>query len=165
MSEWLWGQVGSGPAPQMTVPMELAQTLRYGENPHQVGRLHSHGLVTQLAMVVCMLLVGVGTPSLPYAILNTIRIRCSFFPRPPHSFSASLLTRLFSYIVYRMWCMTSCPQAAAFYTDQSLREAGAGGVATSVVHWGKEMSYNNYLVRGLGRNGCSVCCVRSMHTH
>jgi phosphoribosylaminoimidazolecarboxamide formyltransferase / IMP cyclohydrolase len=37
-------------------------------------------------------------------------------------------------------------QAAAFYTDASLREAGAGGVATSIVHWGKEMSYNNYLV-------------------
>ena len=36
-------------------------------------------------------------------------------------------------------------QKAAFYKDQSLREAKAGGVATSVVHWGKEMSYNNYL--------------------
>lgn len=39
-------------------------------------------------------------------------------------------------------------QAAAFYTDDSLREAGAGGVATSIVHWGKEMSYNNYLDAG-----------------
>lgn len=38
-------------------------------------------------------------------------------------------------------------QKAAFYKDQSLREASAGGVATSIVHWGKEMSYNNYLVR------------------
>ncbi|GIL75022.1 hypothetical protein Vretifemale_4871 [Volvox reticuliferus] len=37
VSEWLWNQVGSGPAPQMTVPMQLAQTLRYGENPHQGG--------------------------------------------------------------------------------------------------------------------------------
>jgi phosphoribosylaminoimidazolecarboxamide formyltransferase/IMP cyclohydrolase len=37
-------------------------------------------------------------------------------------------------------------QAAAFYTDESLREYNAGGVATAKVHWGKEMSYNNYLV-------------------
>ncbi len=36
-------------------------------------------------------------------------------------------------------------------------------MATSVVHWGKEMSYNNYLVRGLGRvvvNG--VCVVQQL---
>ncbi|KAK9820378.1 hypothetical protein WJX72_009657 [[Myrmecia] bisecta] len=36
-------------------------------------------------------------------------------------------------------------QPAAFYTDRSLEEAGKGGVATSVQHHGKEMSYNNYL--------------------
>lgn len=36
-------------------------------------------------------------------------------------------------------------QPAAFYTDQSLREHDKGGVATSVQHNGKEMSYNNYL--------------------
>ena len=36
-------------------------------------------------------------------------------------------------------------QAAAFYTDLSLAEAGRGGVATSTQHHGKEMSYNNYL--------------------
>lgn len=36
-------------------------------------------------------------------------------------------------------------QAAAFYTDVSLREVGLGGVAKSIVHHGKEMSYNNYL--------------------
>ncbi len=47
-------------------------------------------------------------------------------------------------------------QPAAFYQDASLREFGAGGVATSVVHWGKEMSYNNYLVRRCGR--CGVGC-------
>jgi len=70
VSEWLWQQVGSGPAPMMTVPLQLGATLRYGENPHQ---------------------------------------------------------------------------KAAFYTDSSLRENSAGGVATSIVHWGKEMSYNNYL--------------------
>lgn len=94
VSEWLWGQVGSGPAPQMTVPMELAQTLRYGENPHQ---------------------------------------------------------------------------AAAFYTDQSLREAGAGGVATSVVHWGKEMSYNNYLDADAAYQCCcdytEPTCVIVKHTN
>lgn len=70
VAEWLWGQVGSGPAPMMTVPLQLAQGLRYGENPHQ---------------------------------------------------------------------------GAAFYHDLSLREAAAGGVASGIVHWGKEMSYNNYL--------------------
>ena len=71
VAEWLWGQVGGGaPAPALSVPMTLAQGLRYGENPHQ---------------------------------------------------------------------------AAAFYTDDSLAEAGRGGVATSVQHGGKEMSYNNYL--------------------
>jgi phosphoribosylaminoimidazolecarboxamide formyltransferase/IMP cyclohydrolase len=36
-------------------------------------------------------------------------------------------------------------QAAAFYVDDSLTEFGRGGVATSVQHHGKEMSYNNYL--------------------
>ncbi len=80
VSEWLWGQVGSGPAPAMTVPMTLSAGLRYGENPHQ---------------------------------------------------------------------------AAAFYMDDSLREAGQGGVASAMVHWGKEMSYNNYLVRD----------THTLHTH
>ena len=36
-------------------------------------------------------------------------------------------------------------QQAAFYSDGSLREHDAGGVATSIQHHGKEMSYNNYL--------------------
>lgn len=36
-------------------------------------------------------------------------------------------------------------QSAAFYTDLSLAEAGAGGVAAATQHHGKEMSYNNYL--------------------
>ncbi|KAI8102701.1 hypothetical protein M9434_005498 [Picochlorum sp. BPE23] len=36
-------------------------------------------------------------------------------------------------------------QSAAFYTDQSLRENLIGGVASSIQHHGKEMSYNNYL--------------------
>ncbi|GLC46861.1 hypothetical protein PLESTB_001542000 [Pleodorina starrii] len=94
VSEWLWGQVGSGPAPQMTVPLQLAQTLRYGENPHQ---------------------------------------------------------------------------PAAFYTDSSLREANAGGVATSVVHWGKEMSYNNYLDADAAYQCCcdytEPTCVIVKHTN
>ena len=46
-------------------------------------------------------------------------------------------------------------QKAAFYKDQSLRESAAGGVATSTVHWGKEMSYNNYLVCVWGGEGGS----------
>lgn len=37
VSEWLWGQTeGKAPPPQMTVPLQLQATLRYGENPHQV---------------------------------------------------------------------------------------------------------------------------------
>eukprot|EP00877_Chromochloris_zofingiensis_P006022 jgi/Chrzof1/1673/Cz10g16210.t1 len=36
-------------------------------------------------------------------------------------------------------------QDAAFYVDRSLGEFNQGGVATSVQHHGKEMSYNNYL--------------------
>lgn len=36
-------------------------------------------------------------------------------------------------------------QTAAFYSDESLREHNAGGVASSIQHHGKEMSYNNYL--------------------
>ncbi|PNG99564.1 Bifunctional purine biosynthesis protein PurH, partial [Tetrabaena socialis] len=94
VSEWLWSQVGSGPAPEMTVPLKLEQTLRYGENPHQ---------------------------------------------------------------------------AAAFYTDSSLREATAGGVATSIVHWGKEMSYNNYLDADAAYQCCcdytAPSCVIVKHTN
>ena len=36
-------------------------------------------------------------------------------------------------------------QAAAFYRDRSLAEFARGGIATAVLHHGKEMSYNNYL--------------------
>jgi AICAR transformylase/IMP cyclohydrolase PurH len=32
VSEWLWSQAGSGPAPAMTVPLSLQATLRYGES-------------------------------------------------------------------------------------------------------------------------------------
>ncbi|KAL6753076.1 AICARFT/IMPCHase bienzyme-domain-containing protein [Haematococcus lacustris] len=60
-------------------------------------------------------------------------------------------------------------QSAAFYTDQSLREAGAGGVATSVVHWGKEMSYNNYLDADAAYQCCcdyqEPSCVIVKHTN
>ncbi len=36
-------------------------------------------------------------------------------------------------------------QGAAFYRDRSLAEFSRGGIATAVLHHGKEMSYNNYL--------------------
>ncbi len=29
VSEWLWGKVGSGPAPEISVPMKLAEGLRW----------------------------------------------------------------------------------------------------------------------------------------
>ena len=35
VAEWMWQQVGEGPAPELSVPMKLSQGLRYGENPHQ----------------------------------------------------------------------------------------------------------------------------------
>ena len=36
VSEWLWGQLHPGePAASVTIPMQLQQSLRYGENPHQ----------------------------------------------------------------------------------------------------------------------------------
>ena len=38
VSEWLWGQVGAGPAPMMTVPMALDQTLRCVISPFLVIR-------------------------------------------------------------------------------------------------------------------------------
>jgi phosphoribosylaminoimidazolecarboxamide formyltransferase/IMP cyclohydrolase len=42
VAEWLWGQVGGGePAPEMSVPMHLAQGLRYGENPHQSAAFYT----------------------------------------------------------------------------------------------------------------------------
>ncbi len=51
-----------------------------------------------------------------------------------------------SHLAHLERCVPYCTmQSAAFYVDESLAEAGAGGVATSIQHWGKEMSYNNYL--------------------
>ncbi|PSC68677.1 Bifunctional purine biosynthesis [Micractinium conductrix] len=50
VAEWMWGAVGEGPAPEMSVPMKLAQGLRYGENPHQSAAFYTdaslaeHGL-------------------------------------------------------------------------------------------------------------------------
>eukprot|EP00798_Chlamydomonas_sp_ICE-L_P017592 gene17592-23922_t len=95
VAEWMWTQVGEGaPAPMMTVPLQLKETLRYGENPHQ---------------------------------------------------------------------------PAAFYSDLSLREYEAGGVGNSVVHWGKEMSYNNYLDANAAYECCSdykeATCVIVKHTN
>lgn len=95
VAEWLWGQVGGGePAPALSVPMQLSQGLRYGENPHQ---------------------------------------------------------------------------AAAFYVDESLAEAGKGGIATAVQHHGKEMSYNNYLDADAAYSCCcdfkEPTCVIVKHTN
>lgn len=60
-------------------------------------------------------------------------------------------------------------QAAAFYTDDSLREASAGGVATAKVHWGKEMSYNNFLDADAAYQCCcdytEPTCVIVKHTN
>ncbi len=38
VAEWLWD--GEGAPPALTVPMELASGLRYGENPHQSGAFY-----------------------------------------------------------------------------------------------------------------------------
>ncbi|GMH45654.1 hypothetical protein BSKO_13611 [Bryopsis sp. KO-2023] len=70
VSEYLWSEVGEGLPPAFSVPVTVAQSLRYGENPHQ---------------------------------------------------------------------------SAAFYSDDTLASAKAGGVGKATQHHGKEMSYNNYL--------------------
>ncbi|EPS68983.1 hypothetical protein M569_05785, partial [Genlisea aurea] len=60
-------------------------------------------------------------------------------------------------------------QKAAFYSDKSLAEVNAGGIATSIQHHGKEMSYNNYLDADAAWN--CVCefgkptCVVVKHTN
>jgi len=41
VAEWMWSQVGSGPAPEISVPMQLQQGLRYGENPHQAAAFYT----------------------------------------------------------------------------------------------------------------------------
>jgi phosphoribosylaminoimidazolecarboxamide formyltransferase/IMP cyclohydrolase len=48
VAEWLWGQVGGGePAPEMSLPMKLAQGLRYGENPHQAAAFYTDGSLAE----------------------------------------------------------------------------------------------------------------------
>jgi hypothetical protein len=48
VAEWLWGQVGGAePAPEMSVPMKLAQGLRYGENPHQAAAFYTDGSLAE----------------------------------------------------------------------------------------------------------------------
>eukprot|EP00897_Mesotaenium_endlicherianum_P010343 jgi/Mesen1/9337/ME000061S08783 len=60
-------------------------------------------------------------------------------------------------------------QKAAFYVDNSLSENGTGGIATSVQHHGKEMSYNNYLDSDAAWNCVSEfkepTCVVVKHTN
>lgn len=60
-------------------------------------------------------------------------------------------------------------QKAAFYVDKSLAEVNAGGIAASVQHHGKEMSYNNYLDADAAWNCVSEfnkpTCVVVKHTN
>lgn len=60
-------------------------------------------------------------------------------------------------------------QKAAFYLDESLRESNVGGVASSVQHNGKEMSYNNYLDADAAYSAAcdfdSPTCVIVKHTN
>lgn len=48
VAEWLWSKVGSGPAPALSVPMSLAQGLRYGENPHQQAAFYVDASLTEV---------------------------------------------------------------------------------------------------------------------
>ena len=42
VAEWMWKQVDeTAPAPEMSVPMKLSSSLRYGENPHQVAAFYT----------------------------------------------------------------------------------------------------------------------------
>ena len=42
VSEWLWGQAHPGETPRsLTIPLRLAQQLRYGENPHQSAAFYT----------------------------------------------------------------------------------------------------------------------------
>lgn len=41
VAEWMWGQVGSGPAPERCISMRLGSGLRYGENPHQAAAFYT----------------------------------------------------------------------------------------------------------------------------
>ena len=157
VAEWLWGQAGEGPAPEMCIPMRLAQGLRYGENPHQPGERAGAGrgwwsrwvaLWGGSAGVVgweCCMSGGEGAscgpaplPACPPAGCARLRARIPELALPnrrpaTHAPATHAPTH------------PPCLAAAAFYTDLSLGEHGLGGVATAVQHHGKEMSYNNYL--------------------
>lgn len=51
VAEWMWGQVGGGePAPERSVPMQLAQGLRYGENPHQSAAFYTDFSLGEVGM-------------------------------------------------------------------------------------------------------------------
>jgi phosphoribosylaminoimidazolecarboxamide formyltransferase/IMP cyclohydrolase len=42
VAEYLWSEIGDGaPAPELSVPMTLMDTLRYGENPHQPAAVYA----------------------------------------------------------------------------------------------------------------------------
>jgi phosphoribosylaminoimidazolecarboxamide formyltransferase/IMP cyclohydrolase len=48
VSEWLWGQAHAGEAPpSLTIPLRLAQQLRYGENPHQSAAFYTDDTLSE----------------------------------------------------------------------------------------------------------------------
>jgi len=52
VAEWLWAAGGAGEQgafpPEMSVPMTLMNTLRYGENSHQQAAVYSDGSLAEL---------------------------------------------------------------------------------------------------------------------
>jgi hypothetical protein len=77
VAEWLWGAGGAGEKgafpPEMSVPMTLMNTLRYGENSHQQAAVYSDGSLAELAGT------GVAAATLHWGkevgtCVNTLRI-------------------------------------------------------------------------------------------
>ncbi len=51
VAEWMWSHVGGNePAPERSVPMKLAQGLRYGENPHQAAAFYTDYSLAEVGM-------------------------------------------------------------------------------------------------------------------
>lgn len=48
VAEWLWES--DDPRPELTVPMRLTQTLRYGENPHQLAAFYTDASLGENAL-------------------------------------------------------------------------------------------------------------------
>ena len=117
VAEWMWGAVGEGPAPEMSVPMKLAQGLRYGENPHQSAAFYTDASLAGEA--------GRGGCGPRLAA------------RQPHLLRRSARVDQQVHL--------PCPKPERCFFSVYATEHGLGGVATAVQHHGKEMSYNNYL--------------------